>query len=545
MKKVRINFKWVLIVVCCAIAWLSASDSSAEITATDLYRAEALPDPNPPVYIYQPEIAYYNNYLIYAGDDRNIYAYDLTTKSSTLVSDTSSLTPEYYAVSGFMVSSDDYLYFHDQGQTSNIYRLKLTDPWPASPETLNTGITSSIVFFTENPLTHTIWFSSSDFYGTGNNFHLYEINPAFTTATEKSFFARPHDSDGTFGSGNGPILFENETTLLYGESIYVEVGHAPCYFHRVNTATGAVEEDYLIVERSVYTGVYGYNNHIYVTSGQTNSILEIDGTQQTLIATTDDSATGLTFDGTSLFISEMVPFSEGNDDVGKTSRVSQLWRVVPADQQVDDTVDLNADGVPDNQQLDVILAVNTAGGSGAKQIGVSPVGTTAVVESLESVAASTIDETANRPTDFPFDLVNYRLTVTSTDGTAQVIVYLSEPAPADARWYKYDAIGGWTDYSEHATFSADRQSVTLALKDGEYGDLDGIVNGEIIDPGGVGVTTSTTPPLTSGGGGGGGGCFIDSAGSAVLYQSHPRLYLLLASALCFGTVTLARRLTKQ
>jgi hypothetical protein len=145
--------------------------------------------------------------------------------------------------------------------------------------------------------------------------------------------------------------------------------------------------------------------------------------------------------------------------------------------------------------------------------------------------------------------VNYRLTVTSANGTAQVIVYLSEPAPAEAKWYKYDAIDGWIDYSDHATFSADRLSVTLALKDGDYGDLDRIVNGEIIDPGGVGVTTSSSPPAPTppifSSGGGGGGCFIDNAGSAVLYQSHPRLYLLLALAVCFETVTLARRWKKQ
>jgi hypothetical protein len=211
---------------------------------------------------------------------------------------------------------------------------------------------------------------------------------------------------------------------------------------------------------------------------------------------------------------------------------------------VDDTVDLNQDGIPDNQQPDVILAVNTAGGSGAKQIGISPVGTTVIVESLEAVDAGTIVETANRPTDFPFNLVNYRLKVTSADGTAQVTVHLSQPATADAKWYKYDTREGWIDYSDHATFSADRRSVTIELKDGDYGDLDRIVNGEIIDPGGVGVAASSAPPPSPtpifSSGGGGGGCFIDSAGPGALNQNYHFLQLLFLAVLCLGIGLLVR-----
>jgi hypothetical protein len=524
MKKLRIFNKWVLILVCCAIAGLSASDSSAAITSIDPFQAEALPNPNPPVFTFQSSIAYYSNAIIYAGSDGKIYAYDLADKTSTLLSDTSSLGNSFAAVTAFMVSSDDYLYFTDNAVTKNIYRLKLTDTWPADYSTLATGINSFIFSFTENPWTNTIWFSSSDF-GPGN-FYLYEIDSAFTTAIQRSTFAKKGDN-----SGNGPIIFEDETTLLYGESVYLDDG----YFHQVDTASGeVVQADYLTFTGGLVDATYGYNNRIYVTSGGGKMIFEIDGNQKTSLASTYDEASGIISEGTSLFVSVMVPYSGSNDD-GKIG-LTELWPMVPSDQRVDDSVDLNADGKSDNQQPDVILAANTADGSGAKQIGVSPVGTTVVVESLESVAASTIAETANRPTDFPFDLINYRLKVTSPDGTAQVTVYLSEQAPADAKWYKYDSIDGWVDYSDHATFSADRQSVTLELKDGDYGDLDRIVNGEIIDPGGVGVTASTTPvpPISSGGGGGGGGCFIDSAGHDALIQNCSLSYLLFPVVLLLG-----------
>jgi hypothetical protein len=95
--------------------------------------------------------------------------------------------------------------------------------------------------------------------------------------------------------------------------------------------------------------------------------------------------------------------------------------------------------------------------------------------------------------------------VASADGTAEVTVYLSQAAPAGARWYKYNSIDGWQDYSTYATLSADRKSVTLRLKDGGYGDADRLVNGEILEPGGIGA-----PATGNGNGGGGGGCFVQT-----------------------------------
>ncbi|MFO7688905.1 MAG: hypothetical protein R6V60_22720, partial [Desulfobacterales bacterium] len=68
MKKFRIFIKWVLILVCCAFAGMAANDSSAALTPISPFQAEALPDPNPPAFDYSSSIAYYNNYLIYAGE---------------------------------------------------------------------------------------------------------------------------------------------------------------------------------------------------------------------------------------------------------------------------------------------------------------------------------------------------------------------------------------------------------------------------------------------------------------------------------------------
>jgi hypothetical protein len=106
---------------------------------------------------------------------------------------------------------------------------------------------------------------------------------------------------------------------------------------------------------------------------------------------------------------------------------------------------------------------------------------------------------------------------------AVITVYFSEPAPAGGRWFKYDPIEAtWTDYTTQTDFSADRQSITLYLEDGGDGDADGTVNGIIVDPSGLAVSSSS---VSSGGGGGSSsslgdglpyvnGCFITTASSA-------------------------------
>jgi hypothetical protein len=49
--------------------------------------------------------------------------------------------------------------------------------------------------------------------------------------------------------------------------------------------------------------------------------------------------------------------------------------------------------------------------------------------------------------------------------------------------YKYDPVNSeWLDYSDYAEFSSNRKKVYLTLKDGGFGDADGIENGIIVDP---------------------------------------------------------------
>jgi len=106
-------------------------------------------------------------------------------------------------------------------------------------------------------------------------------------------------------------------------------------------------------------------------------------------------------------------------------------------------------------------------------------------------------------------LVHFKLAVPNPGDTATVVIYFSEALPEGLAWYKYTPSKGWHSYAEHATIAADGKSVTVELQDGGFGDADGVVNGMIVDPSGVGYvtvanTTSPTAVVSSGGGGGGG-----------------------------------------
>ena len=192
---------------------------------------------------------------------------------------------------------------------------------------------------------------------------------------------------------------------------------------------------------------------------------------------------------------------------------------IPDEQEVETPSDLDGDGNPDSNQ-DTIKCVKTGNG---KALGISFKDSATVVEietiSVESESGNEASAAeANDPVHFPFGLINFKLILSQPGDPAEITVYFSEPAPEGGRWFKYDPVEAtWTDYTTRTEFSAGRQSLTLYLEDGGEGDADGSVNGIIVDPSGIGVSSDS---LDSGGGDSGSdlaqisnACFISTASS--------------------------------
>lgn len=176
-----------------------------------------------------------------------------------------------------------------------------------------------------------------------------------------------------------------------------------------------------------------------------------------------------------------------------------------------DGMDLDNNGVNDGQQND-LACVATDSGEG--HIGLKVDNSNALVVGLKSVCPTQIAQTRNLPEMTDFGAVSFKLYLQTGQTQATVTIYFSEPAPDDTDWFKYNAEMGWQLYGD-AEFSADRRSVSYTLVDGGTGDDDGVLNGIIIDPAGLGyrqaADSDATTPTASTASGSSGSCFIGVA----------------------------------
>jgi hypothetical protein len=181
---------------------------------------------------------------------------------------------------------------------------------------------------------------------------------------------------------------------------------------------------------------------------------------------------------------------------------------IPDTQEVDESVDLDGDGTPDlfQETIKSVLSSTESGSIGVK------VGNGVVsIESTKAIDPATITDTSGKPEDLPIGLIAFKAQVDSPGATATVTIYFSDAVESGSKWYKYDSVNGWQDYSAFAQFSADGKSVVLEITDGGTGDADGTENGFIVDPGGPGVERDNGESVSSSSsGGGGGGCFLDT-----------------------------------
>ena len=150
---------------------------------------------------------------------------------------------------------------------------------------------------------------------------------------------------------------------------------------------------------------------------------------------------------------------------------------------------------------------------------------------LEAFGTNEVSVPAN--TEMPWGLIGYKIDVETVGAEAKVRIHFSEAVDANAKWFAYQSVEKWQDYSVlegKSEFSADRKSLVLTLQDGGFGDEDGIENGIIVVPlSGFGIVTV----VETSGGGGSDTCFIGAASQGGFGAGFALLTLLAGAVSAF------------
>ena len=188
---------------------------------------------------------------------------------------------------------------------------------------------------------------------------------------------------------------------------------------------------------------------------------------------------------------------------------------VPDNQELPGDTDLDGNGQPDNFGVH-FKGVRTVVGN--VFVAIETQGNILFLQSLDNQDQAILD---GMPDNMPWGLINFKIEVPEPGDIAQIKIYFDQKAPKDAIFYKYDPIEGWIDYSSHAAFALDMKSVTIEIKDGGFddvisgkmiGDKDGVANGVIVAPCGIGTIAAGGGGSDDGNSGGsdGGGCYINA-----------------------------------
>ena len=158
---------------------------------------------------------------------------------------------------------------------------------------------------------------------------------------------------------------------------------------------------------------------------------------------------------------------------------------VPDDQEVSETLDLDEDGTADVSQSD-IKCVSVEDGTAEICVSIRDAENAVTIVSLETEDPNDpelLSKIKGKPTYIEFGLVDFKLLVNNPGAETTVTIFLSRPAYKKGRCFKYDPVNDvWLDYSDYTQFSPNRKEVYLTLRDGGFGDADGIENGIIVDP---------------------------------------------------------------
>lgn len=103
------------------------------------------------------------------------------------------------------------------------------------------------------------------------------------------------------------------------------------------------------------------------------------------------------------------------------------------------------------------------------------------ITSFSANAESTLT-TIGKPTmSFPFGFFTYTVTGIAPGSSATITITYPSNVPTGTQFWKVNA-GTWTNISSLVSSNNGDQTIVLTIQDGQLGDADGIINGQIIDP---------------------------------------------------------------
>ncbi len=175
---------------------------------------------------------------------------------------------------------------------------------------------------------------------------------------------------------------------------------------------------------------------------------------------------------------------------------------------VDDLVDLDHNNQPDMAQNDIKVLKCFNGGL----VGIIAQAANAGGIDFHGIQVKSLDKTTTgQDLDLPLGLISLEIPVKENGGIANLSLSYANIGQnfITLNWQQLSGGNSLVAY-DHAAFAADQNKASLELKDGGYGDEDGLENGKIVHSGGVGAKSAAIT-VTGAGGSRSGGCFMATA----------------------------------
>lgn len=136
-------------------------------------------------------------------------------------------------------------------------------------------------------------------------------------------------------------------------------------------------------------------------------------------------------------------------------------------------------------------SVNAAGGTGPELIYFTC--NTGGIAHLAALPPNACSSALPQGMILPYGLFSFRIYGITPGATVRVTIKFPRVIPATAKYYKCSGTGTWIDCTSFVTHNPGDNFIVLTLTDGGPGDMDGLANGRITDPGGPAWSINAPP----------------------------------------------------